>query len=129
MENLNITNINPKKVNFKSLNYGKLILRVGLGIVFLYFSISQFQNPERWVLLLPKIFQNTSNPLIFIYINAVFDLVMGLLILSGKLLKIVSIIGFLHLISITIFALGLTPQGIRDLGLAFAVLSLFFNEK
>lgn len=106
---------------------GKIILRIGLGIVFLYFGSSQLMTPTKWVGLLPNFLSNVGAGIYFIYLNAVIDLLIGLCFLFGFFIKIVSILAFLHLLFITFFVLGLnSPSGIRDLGLAFASLSLFF---
>lgn len=126
MENDFKDNIN---IPDKSINYGALILRIGLAIVFAYFSINQFQNAERWVGLLPSFLKSLSNPVIFVYLNAIFDGLVAIFLIWGKFLKVISILGFIHLVSIVLFALGFTPQGFRDIGLAFAILSLFFARK
>jgi uncharacterized membrane protein YphA (DoxX/SURF4 family) len=106
---------------------GKIILRLGLAIVFLYFSFKQFISPNSWISLLPDFLSNLAYANYIIYLNATFDLLVGLSFLFGLFIKISSILGFLHLILVTFFGLGInSPSGIRDLGLAFASLSLFF---
>lgn len=106
------------------------ILRFGLFIVFIYFGISQVLDQSKWIYLVPDSFLNFYiGPVLkskLVLINGIFDIVIALSLISGFLLKIFSILGFIHLISITIFSLGFEPSGIRDLGLAFAILSLFF---
>jgi len=115
---------------FNKENLGIYILRFGLSIVFLYFGISQILDQSRWIYLVPDRFFNFYiNEVLkskLVFVNGIFDIVVALSLLSGIFLKIFSILGFIHLISITIFSLGFTPSGIRDLGLAFAVLALFF---
>jgi len=116
------------KFNKESL--GIYILRFGLSIVFLYFGISQILDQSKWIYLVPdKFFNFYINEVLkskLVFVNGIFDVIIALSLLSGIFLKIFSILGFIHLISITIFSLGFTPSGIRDLGLAFAVLALFF---
>ena len=115
---------------FNKENLGIYILRFGLSIVFLYFGISQILDQSRWIYLVPDRFFNFYiNEVLkskLVFVNGIFDIIIALSLLSGIFLKIFSILGFIHLISITIFSLGFTPSGIRDLGLAFAVLALFF---
>jgi len=107
--------------------YGKLIIRIALFIVFSWFGINQLLNPIAWSTLIPKFLPSN---IYLIYINAFIDLTLGILILLGGYLKIVSIIGFLHVFSISFFVLGLnSPDGIRDLGLSLVTLSLFFFSK
>jgi uncharacterized membrane protein YphA (DoxX/SURF4 family) len=112
-------------------NYSRLILRIGLGLVFLYFGLSQLINPERWTDLLPEFLTKLSlfKPETFILINGMFDILVGLCLLLGLFVRIISLLAFLHLISISLFSLGLNPSGIRDLGLAISALSLFFTEE
>jgi len=107
-------------------DYGILILRVGLGIVFLYFSFNQIFEPLRWVDLIPSFFSKVIDPVILIYLNGFFDFIIGTFLFLGKFLRIVSIFGFFHLLGISLFSLGFTPSGIRDFGLAMSLLSLFF---
>ena len=109
---------------------GVYILRLGLAIVFLYFGISQILDRSRWIYLVPDRFfifyihEILKSKLVFI--NGISDLIIALSLISGIFIRIFSILGFIHLLSITIFSLGFEPSGIRDLGLAFAMLSLFF---
>jgi uncharacterized membrane protein YphA (DoxX/SURF4 family) len=111
-------------------DYGKLILKVGLGIVFIYFGVNQIMNPEMWVDLLPSFLNNLNffQPESLIFLNGTFDILVGFCLILGLFLKIISVLAFLHLISIFIFSLGFTQSGIRDFGLALASLSLFFSE-
>jgi uncharacterized membrane protein YphA (DoxX/SURF4 family) len=119
-------------MNFKlnKENFGIYILRFGLAIVFLYFGISQILDQSRWIYLIPDRFLNfyigevLKSKLVFV--NGIFDTIIALSLISGILIKIFSFLGFIHLLSITIFSLGFESSGIRDLGLAFAMLSLFF---
>jgi uncharacterized membrane protein YphA (DoxX/SURF4 family) len=109
---------------------GVYILRLGLAVVFLYFGISQILDQSKWIYFVPDRFLNfyihevLKSKLVFI--NGIFDLIIALSLILGTFIRIFSILGFIHLFSITIFSLGFEPNGIRDLGLAFAMLSLFF---
>ena len=118
---------------FKKEDLGIYILRLGLAIVFLYFAISQILDQSRWIYLVPDRFFNFYiNEILkskLVFVNGIFDVIIALSLLSGTFLKIFSILGFFHLVSITIFSLGFEPSGIRDLGLAFAMLSLFFLSR
>ncbi len=110
-------------------DYGKLILRLGLGIVFLYFGISQLIAPQRWIDLIPEfnfIYMNDIFKQKMVLLNGIFDCLIGIFFILGLFIKIVSLLATLHLISIFLFSLGFTPSGFRDLGLALASSSLFF---
>jgi uncharacterized membrane protein YphA (DoxX/SURF4 family) len=115
---------------FSKENLGIYILRFGLAIVFLYFGISQILDQSRWIYLIPDRFfmfyihEVLKSKLVFV--NGIFDTIIALSLISGFFINIFSLLGFVHLLSITVFSLGFEPSGIRDLGLAFAMLSLFF---
>jgi uncharacterized membrane protein YphA (DoxX/SURF4 family) len=115
---------------FYKENLGIYILRLGLAVVFLYFGISQILDQSKWIYLVTDRFfifyihEVLKSKLVFI--NGIFDLIIALSLISGIFIRIFSILEFIHLLSITIFYLGFEPSGIRDLGLAFAMLSLFF---
>lgn len=108
------------------IDYGKLILRIGLGLVFIYFGLNQLIEPMGWVDLVPEIFTKFTGAKIIVYLNGIFDISIALFLFFGIFLKIISILGFIHLIVVFLFSFGFTPSGIRDLGLAFSILSLFF---
>jgi uncharacterized membrane protein YphA (DoxX/SURF4 family) len=110
-------------------DWGKLILRLGLAIVFLYFGINQLILPQRWVDLIPDfkfIYMNEIFKQKIILVNGIFDCLIGICFLLGIFIKIISLLATLHLFSVFIFSLGFTPSGFRDLGLALASFSLFF---
>jgi len=107
--------------------YAKLILRFGLEIVFLYFGVGQLLSPEKWTALLSDFLSNLENAKYFIYLNATFDIFIATSLFFDLFLKLFSILGFLHLLAISLLSLGaLSPSGARDIGLGFAMLSLFF---
>jgi uncharacterized membrane protein YphA (DoxX/SURF4 family) len=109
---------------------GVYILRLGLAVVFLYFGISQILDQSRWTYLVPDRFLDFNISEILkskiVFLNGIFDTFIALSLISGLFIRIFSLLGFIHLLSITIFSLGFEPSGIRDLGLSFAMLSLFF---
>lgn len=106
----------------------KLILRIGLGLVFLYFSLNQFFNPVFWQDLVPAFFTEFVSAKNIIYLNAFFDFLVALFLILNKYLKIVTFLAFLHLLILS-FYLGFNPSGVRDFGLAMSVLALFFLVK
>ena len=102
--------------------YSTLILRLGLGIVVLWFSINQFMNPDSWTRLVPE-YISFLNPATAIYINATIELIIGILLILGLFTRIAALIFSLHLIPI-IVSLGYGPTAVRDFGLSLASLSL-----
>lgn len=110
-------------------NYSKPILRYGLGLVFIWFGINQFQYPSRWTYALPSFFSSFSiDPETFIYFNAAFDLTFGILLILGFFVRFVSFALCIHLLAI-IFSVGFNGAGVRDFGLLTACLAIFLNGK
>ena len=93
---------------FSKEKLGIYILRFGLATVFLYFGISQILDQSKWIYLVPdKFFNFYINEVLkskLVFVNGIFDVIIALSLLSGIFLKIFSILGFIHLISITIFS-------------------------
>ncbi len=101
------------------------LIRIGLGIVVLWFSINQILNPTNWTFLVPG-YTNFLNPADVIYINAALEAIIGLLFILGFFTRIIALIFSIHLIPI-IIALGYGPIAVRDFGLLMASLSLVFS--
>ena len=102
-------------------DYGTLILRLGLGIVFLWFGITSLLEPQTWTSLVPTwspISQTTS-----VTIMAIFQLIFSILLIIGLFTRLTAILLALSLIPI-ILSLGYNDVAIRDFGLFTATLSL-----
>jgi len=103
-----------------------VLLRIGLGLVFIYFSIQQMINPDQWIGFVPEFLTSSvitaSNLVIF---NSVIELAGGLLLIAGLYTRIASLILGVHLLFITI-SVGWNPVGVRDFGLTIATLALAF---
>jgi len=104
-----------------------IIIRLGMGVVFLFFSYYQFSDASAWTGYVPHsvvaIFGGNATMLVLL--NAWFELVAGLSLLAGFQTRIVSLLLALHLFGITA-TIGISPLGVRDLGLAVATLSIVF---
>lgn len=107
---------------------GIALLRYGLSFVFLWFGFSQLSNAAVWVSFVPEWLTAFADPGLFVYGNALLEIVLGSLLALGILVRPVSLILALHLFVITL-EIGLTAVGVRDFGLALATLSLFFMGK
>lgn len=110
----------------QSNNIGKIILRISLAIVFLYFGVMQLKDPSSWSGFVPDFVQfsflSANNIVVF---NGFMEVVLGTFLLVGLYVRFASIIMSLHLFGIA-FSIGFSPLGVRDFGLAFATLALFF---
>lgn len=103
------------------------IVRVGLGITFLWIGVLIFREPERWGNLL----QSWAVGLLPISLmtamieTAILDLVVGFFLLIDRWTFFFSALAFLHLI-LVITVVGITGGTVRDIGLAAAALALMF---
>lgn len=115
-------------MSFKfQFDYGKVILRISLSLVFLFFGISQIYNPALWTGFVPSFVSSIITPGTAILINGFVEIFFGLLLIFGLYTRFSSLILGLHLFGIA-FSIGFNPLGIRDFGLALATLSIFFSE-
>ncbi|MBS3094824.1 DoxX family protein [Candidatus Pacearchaeota archaeon] len=115
-------------MSFKfQFDYGKVILRISLSLVFLFFGISQIYNPASWTGFVPSFVSSIITPGTAILINGFVEIFFGLLLIFGLYTRFSSLILGLHLFGIA-FSIGFNPLGIRDFGLALATLSIFFSE-
>ena len=111
-------------------NVGQIILRITLSLVFLYFSLNQLIDPSYWLGFVPNYalhFGLTAKMLVIG--NGIFELIFGLMLLSGTYTRIAALLLSLHLIGIASTIGFGDPTGIRDLGLALATLSIVFFGK
>jgi uncharacterized membrane protein YphA (DoxX/SURF4 family) len=113
----------------KGKEYAPSIARYGVGVVFFIFGISQLLSPENWLGYLPSFTYNLGiTPGNLIFMNGIFDLVLGLFLLLGLFVRIFALLGSLHLIGI-IVSLGYSDVAVRDLGLLIVLISIFLNEQ
>jgi len=107
--------------------YAPTIARYGVGIVFFLFGIDQLIRPETWITWIPQYALNLGvSAKTLIYFNGIFDLIIGLSLLSGFLVRFASFLGILHLGGI-ILSLGYNDVAIRDLGLLLVLISIFLH--
>jgi len=105
--------------------YTEHIIRVGLGITFLWVGLLIFQNPEGWghtlqpwaLGLLPVSLKTAMLQ------TAVFDIVVGFFLLVEVFPLVFSSLAFLHLATV-IATVGITGATARDIGLAAVALAL-----
>lgn len=101
------------------------VLRLGLGLVFIWFGTQQLIHTSMWVGMIPdwtSFLPFTKYTLVLL--NGWFEVVFALLLISGFYTRIVSLLLALHLFGIT-YTLGYGPIAVRDFGLSVAILSVF----
>ena len=103
------------------------VLRLALAGVFLWFGFSQLFDSLAWVGIVPDWAVNLLHmpPAFIVLSNGLLEVVLGSLLALNILTRYVALVLALHLFVIA-FELGLTAIGVRDFGLSFATLAIFF---
>ncbi len=110
-------------------NLPQLLLRVGLAFTFLYAAWSSFQNPINWIGFFPQsilaLFSAAFSPQQVLTGFSLLEAAIGILLLLGSKLVLVSLVAVFFLAGIIWFNLGAMDIIFRDVGLLFAALALF----
>ncbi len=108
-------------------DYAPVAVRLGVSIVFLLLGIDQFVHTTAWTGYLPQWFIDFlpawQTPEKFMIVNAMFDCLLGLLLLIGVFTRIVAVIAVLHLTGV-IITIGYTDIAIRDIGILLGALAV-----
>ena len=103
-----------------------LILRVCLAFSFIYVAISSFISPQNWVGFLPEFLPgNFITENYFLLSFSIFELILGVWLLSNKKIYYASIVSSVVLFGIIIFNLGAMDIIFRDVSLFLASIALF----
>jgi len=105
--------------------YGKIILRLSLAVVFLWFGLNQLFSFSAWEGYVPVFLTSIISAKILVMVNGSLELVLGLFLLTGLYVRFSSFVLGIHLFFISL-SLGYTALAVRDFGLAFATLAIFF---
>ena len=106
--------------------YAPTVLRIGMSAIILWFGYQQIAYPSQWTGYLPDWLSNLSfiHATTIVYLNGLFEITFGLLLLFGLYVRISALLLALHLFDIT-YVVGYTAVGVRDLGLSIALLAVF----
>ncbi|OGI64437.1 hypothetical protein A2733_01365 [Candidatus Nomurabacteria bacterium RIFCSPHIGHO2_01_FULL_40_20] len=102
------------------------ILRVGLGITFLWIGIIILKEPEAWGSYIQNwVVELLPLPIKDIMIStAILDIIIGFLLLIDTWVWIAAIVGALHLVVVLVVS-GITEITVRDLGIMAGMFALF----
>jgi len=94
----------------------------------LWIGIDEILNPENWFGYIPSwIYSILPFSLqTFIFLNGIFEIMIGILLLLGVYTRIVAFIATLYLLVISL-SIGYNDIAIRDLGLTMMAISLIFS--
>lgn len=103
----------------------QVLLRLGLGFVFLYAAIATLAQPYEWAGYVPGFLLHLAPLMLALRALAIYELFLGIGLLSGLYTRYASILCALTLAFIVVINPGQLIVTFRDIGLLFAALSLF----
>ncbi len=115
--------------NVLAVNLGLLLLRSGIGIVFVVFGLDKLPHPTNWLMfipsLVPQIIERISGLTTyqFLRVQGIIEAILGLQLLFGILSRETALCCATFLSGI-IYAIGFEQIGIRDLGLFFSSVAI-----
>ncbi|MFB6246199.1 MAG: hypothetical protein ABEI74_01240 [Candidatus Pacearchaeota archaeon] len=104
-------------------------LRLGLAFAFLYAGIDSLINPQNWIGFIPQFVANIIDPKIFLDVFSVFEIVLGVWLLSAWRSFEAAIVSALVLAGMTLTNLSLFNIIFRDISLVFAAIGLAVLER
>ena len=106
--------------------YGNILLRYAMAVLFLWFGLNQLFNADAWLVWLPQWVEGLPiEPLTFIYMNGFFETVFGAFLALGLFTRMSALLLSLHLFGIA-FSLGYNDIAVRDFCLALAAMAVSF---
>lgn len=110
--------------------YASVILRIGLAAVFMWFGMSELLNPAQWIGFMPGWLTSLTglSAVTLVVLNALFEVVAAVCLVMNWYVRLVALLLSLHLFTI-VGDVGFSAIGVRDFGLAAAMLSLALFEE
>lgn len=99
-----------------------------MAAVILWFSLQQFMHPDMWTAYVPDSATTITgfSAIALVYVNATFELIFGMFLVLGIYTRVSAVLLALHLLDI-IWIVGYGEIGVRDFGLALALISVAMN--
>ena len=104
-------------------------LRAGLAVVFLYAGIASLISPENWIGYIPQFIQNNFPTSILLILFSVYEISIGLWLLSNKKIFYASILSSKIMFLIIIFNFSVFDVVFRDIAILFMAISLVILSK
>lgn len=106
------------------------ILRIGLGITFVWVGVLILLEPTVWAgFLQPWAAELLPFPVIPMMIGTgILDIVIGVLLVLNLFTWLAALVGGLHLL-VVLVTTGISNITVRDIGLLAAAFALFFEKK
>lgn len=105
-----------------------VVLRLGTAGVIIWFGTSQLINQSIWTSFIPDwaITITFLSATKLVILNGLFEVIAGTLVAFGICIRPLAGLLFLHMIGI-ISSIGLSPIGVRDIGIFAGLLSVALN--
>lgn len=105
-----------------------VVLRFAIGAVFLWFGVDKWIHPDAWYAWIPS---SVASRLpvsldVFLFANGAFEFVLGILFVSGRMLRPVAALAGLFMVAIGLF-FGMNEVTVRDNALVGICLALFVH--
>lgn len=112
------------------MQYGRykwsyVFLRLGVGAVFAWIGLDILRHSETWIGYVPPNLPLGLEREVALKLNGLFDLALGLLLITDKAPKSAAALAVAHLIGILVTQ-GIDAVIIRDVGILGAALALLF---
>ena len=109
------------------MQLSSFLLRIGIGLVIIYFGLQQVSDSSGWLAYLPSWAKSLPiSEINFIHINGYFELIFGALLVLGFYTRIVAFFLSIHLLVI-VYTVGYNEIGVRDFGIFVALVSIFLH--
>lgn len=106
-------------------HFAPVVLRLGIAGVIIWFGTSQLLDQSAWTSFIPDwaISITHLSAKVLVLFNGLFEIVTGILLAYGLFVRPIASLLFLHMCSI-VMTVGLSPIGVRDIGVASGLLSI-----
>ena len=104
--------------------WASFFLRMGIAFSFIYVGVMAFSNPSSWIGFIPLFIENFISRGSFLIIHGIFNLLLGVWLLSNWKIFYASLISVFILFSIFIFNLNSFDIVFRDISILLAAIAL-----
>jgi len=107
-----------------------LLLRLSIAFTFFYAAIAAFIAPQNWIGFLPTWISIVPiDSLLLLQLFSGFEIILGLLLVTGKRLYFSSIVSAIVIASIILLNIGAMDIVFRDVPILFACIALAVMSK
>ena len=103
--------------------YSTSVLRIVIGLVFIYFGYTGIVTPDMWAGFVPEWTSFLGTPEKLVQLHGIAEVALGLLLILGIQTRIIALLLFLNLAHI-ITTLEFGPSMVRDFGILAGLFTL-----